>query len=122
MAKRGRPKGTSNKNKKQKAATTSTTTTTQKQIKWASSCGIRAQKLFIAKILATDVDHAQSSDKKLELAEEVIKELNLSPPWTGEKIKKKFMNETCHITGTIQADPNPGYLLLDTLSNIFKSI
>ena len=40
-------------------------TPVQKSIKWASQNGISGQKLFIEKILASDVDTAQSSDKKM---------------------------------------------------------
>ena len=60
-----------------------------------------------SKILATDVDTAQSSDKKMILAQEVIEELELPvPPWTAEKLKKRFMYKTANSTGSPQPDKN----------------
>ena len=100
----GRTKGTKNKNKTKNVITT---TTKVKNIAWSSSDGVKAQKLLIQKILATPVAKAVSTDKKLEIAQEVINELKLpQPPWSAEKLKYKFMNRTSHITGSPQANEN----------------
>ena len=62
MGKRGPKKGSKSRKKQKNDSTTTTTkeTPVKKSILWASSDGVNCQKLYIDKIISTDVDKALS--------------------------------------------------------------